>query len=623
MSQSFNPIKEEINGKKAHAVVWTSESLQVAVEGIRVGKKLVANPFYENNIKLLKGDLVFNMTDEEIAEWQKCKDDIIYFSNTYCKLMTPEGIQNVEMRNYQEDYLRHLEKNRLSIFLSCRQSGKTTTSAIFLLHYILFNFDKNALVLGNKGLTAREILSKLKNIFYELPYFLKPGVYKWNESQIVLDNGCMCMAEATTKNSGISFTFHCVLADEFAHVEPNILDKFYNNLFPTITAAKARFIISSTQNGYNLFYRLYKSAEVHENEYAPFKVDWWQVPEWNPEKNCWEPRDEKWHKLQIANYGSEEAFNQQFGTSFDVSSNTLINPKSLKKFNDRAVEFVNCPMGDVLLDNYYFWHPGFNPLSDFRTSNNRFLITIDLAEGSGGDYTVFNINRITTTDNKPHFECVGFFRCNSADLPMVAKSLRMLCKNYIPMYSYLISVEENMYGPLFMKLIMEEIDDNPYEMELFNEDSFIKYYNESGTKFTNCIKMTHQTKLKACMTMKNDLEHDTFINNSTVFNSELFNFSDQNGNGVYKASYGHDDMVMTEVQVELARETESFKNMLEEMNAQNAFSGPNNDPSTNIYGNIYGTMGGFSNGPEMGFYEDYYGNTGTDPNSYLSRMGQF
>ena len=124
-------------------------------------------------------------------------------------------------------------------------------SSIFMLHYICFNIDKNALVLGNKRKTAVEILDKAKKIFIELPFFLRPGIYKWNEAEIVLDNGCRLMAEATTINSGISFTFHCVLADEFAHIAPNILDKFYTNLFPTITAGRARFMITSTQNGYN------------------------------------------------------------------------------------------------------------------------------------------------------------------------------------------------------------------------------------------------------------------------------------------------------------------------------------------------------------------------------------
>ena len=63
------------------------------------------------------------------------------------------------------------------------------------------------------------------------------------------------MAEATTINSGISFTFHCILCDEFAHVAPNIVEKFYNQIFPTITAGAARFMITSTQNGFNLFYK--------------------------------------------------------------------------------------------------------------------------------------------------------------------------------------------------------------------------------------------------------------------------------------------------------------------------------------------------------------------------------
>ena len=351
----FNPVKEDETGKIAKRMIWSSESIEMALRGLEAGKRLVANPFYDKNTKLLKGDLVFQRTDEEIEDFKHCMNDIKYFASI-CKLMTPEGIQHVTMRDYQNDYLDHLAKNRLSIFLSCRQSGKTTTSAIFLLHYILFNTDKNALVLGNKLKTAVEILDKIKKIFLELPYYLKPGVYKWNETEIVFDNGCRIMAEATTINSGISFTFHCVLADEFAHIAPNILEKFYNNLFPTITAGKARFIISSTQNGYNLFYRLYHMAVEGINEYAPFKVDWYQVPEWDPDQKCWVKRDEAWHQLQVANYGSEEAFNAQFGTNFDTSANTLISSKVLRVREQNTREFVHKPM-NMAYDSYFWWDP--------------------------------------------------------------------------------------------------------------------------------------------------------------------------------------------------------------------------------------------------------------------------
>lgn len=99
--------------------------------------------------------------------------------------MTPEGIKQIVLRDYQVKYLRHLQANRLSIMLSCRQAAKTTTSAIFMLWYTLFNTDKNSLVVGNKRKTAIEILDKTKKIFIELPFFsdreyingMNPNVY--------------------------------------------------------------------------------------------------------------------------------------------------------------------------------------------------------------------------------------------------------------------------------------------------------------------------------------------------------------------------------------------------------------------------------------------------------------
>ena len=49
-----------------------------------------------------------------------------------------------------------------------------------------------------KGKTAAEILDKVKKIYLEVPYFLKPGIYKWNMGEIVLDNGCRILTAATS-----------------------------------------------------------------------------------------------------------------------------------------------------------------------------------------------------------------------------------------------------------------------------------------------------------------------------------------------------------------------------------------------------------------------------------------
>ena len=200
---TFNPVKEDKDGVIAKRAIWSTNAIDAALKGLEQGRRLIANPFYENNSKLLKGDLVFQRTPEELDMFAKCMNDIIYFTS-FCQLMTPEGIQHIALRDYQVKYLNHLMHNRLSIYLACRQCSKTTMSAIFLLHYALFNTDKNTLVVGNKRKTAVEVLDKIKKIFLELPFFLKPGIYKWNESEIVFDNGCRIMAEATTINSGIS-----------------------------------------------------------------------------------------------------------------------------------------------------------------------------------------------------------------------------------------------------------------------------------------------------------------------------------------------------------------------------------------------------------------------------------
>ena len=123
MPTKFNPVREEVDGKKARRITWSTESLDLAIKGLEQGRKLIANPFYENNTKLLKGDLVFERTAEETLEWRRCKKDILYFAKK-CKLMTPEGIKYVKLRGYQKKYLEHLQKNRLSIYLACRQCGK-------------------------------------------------------------------------------------------------------------------------------------------------------------------------------------------------------------------------------------------------------------------------------------------------------------------------------------------------------------------------------------------------------------------------------------------------------------------------------------------------------------------
>lgn len=625
----FNPIKIEKDGVTARRMIWSTEAFDLALKGLAEGKKLVANPFYDNNPKLIKSDLVFERTPYEVEEWKKCKKDILYFASK-CKLMTPEGIKKVKMRNYQEKYLKHLQDNRLSIYLACRQCAKTTTSAIFLLWYALFNTDKNTLVVGNKRKTAVEILDKTKKIFLELPFYLKPGINKWNEGEIVLDNGCRIMAEATTINSGISFTFHCVLWDEAAHVAPNIIDKFYNNLFPTITAGKARFMITSTQNGYNLFYRLWTFAEQGLSEYAPFKTDWYEVPEWNPDKRCWEPRDEKWHQQQIANYGSEEAFNKQFGTNFDINANTLISAKVFQKLRPIALKFVIKDLPGVEYADRYYWKPDFDPVEDLRKSH--IVITIDISEGLHQDFTTYCFNRLIDKDGTT--DCIGIFHANELSIEQCTLSLQRIICLYMNMERTLVSFERNMFGDLFVKNIFDNIEKVDGIDTIFDQSILVKYYNKNNTSYELGIKVTSGNKTAGCLLFKMDIERSKIINQSTLFLCEAENFSDSKGNNTFAASFGHDDVVMAQMQMVFVKQTLQFINLLEDYSNGDSESSLNDtynafeqtepdDPELGIFSKQGDTLydfpqsnGGASSGTSLYDFPE----NNSDPQGYFSRL---
>lgn len=148
----FNPVREEIGGKKAERVVWTTKIIDVALEAIQQGKPLKVSPFYMNNTKLLKPELVYKRTKEEIDDYIHCKQDPVYFASL-CSLMTPEGLQRCKLRDYQEDYLKHLQKNQFSVWLACRQCGKS-----FSIYSLIKIKIKNLSEIGTK-------ISKL-NFFY-------------------------------------------------------------------------------------------------------------------------------------------------------------------------------------------------------------------------------------------------------------------------------------------------------------------------------------------------------------------------------------------------------------------------------------------------------------------------
>ena len=611
LTYEFDPVKDQKGNEQAQSVVWSTKSLHMAVDAITKGLPLKVNPFIGNNTKLLKPELVFKRTEEEINEYVHCMQDICYFAEK-CYVMTPEGLKRIKLRDYQVKYLRHLESNRFSIYLAARQSGKSVVTAIYCLWKILFNVDKQGLILSKSGAAGVDLLKKIKDMFLNLPYYLKPGIYKWNQTSIAFDNNSTIGTEAFSQTAGLGKTINFLILDEFAWCPPNETELFYMNIIPTITTMPdSNVCIMSTQNGFNFFHTIWVGANETGkkwNGYAPFKTDWYEVPNYNMEKHCWEKRDEAWKQKMIGVLGGEANFYYQYGTNFSASDKCIIHRVKLSELHDDEIKFLNIPdLQKYYIDNYNtelylpisILHPEalyFDPTFDLNElKTGYFIVLCDLAEGCGGDYTTFNIIQIT---DKDRFKQVGYFHSNEVNLELSALEFWLLFTQLFSMDHFIVSIEWNTYGQLFYTYITS-LNDSDYMTEYywrfnisleFDMSSIVRYttkfeVEEQGIKLKKTkkipgIRLTASNKVTACSLNGYIIIRDYF----TI--SEIENFEDKNGSGSYAASYGHDDIVMTLVQIPMLQQTARYKSLLEDMSEPN-LQQMNYDNNMIDYFNIY------------------------------------
>lgn len=599
----YNPVKESVNGQAAERVIWSTKAFKIAVDAIRKGLPLKANPFCGKNVQLLKPDLVYRRTQEEIDDYIKCKEDPVYFASK-CFLMTPEGLKPCVLRDYQIDYLRMLQKNNFTIMLSCRQAGKSTTTAIFCLWVILFNIDMTGLILSKSGPAGVDLLSKLKDMYLNLPYHLKAGTMKWNMHEIGFDNNSSISTEAFSPTAGLGKTINFLILDEFAWCPKNDVELFYQNVIPTVTTLpNAHVAIMSTQNGFNLFYKLWKGSIEKKNIYANFKVDWNQVPQYNLETKQWEKRTEAWKEKMVGILGSEEAFYYQYGTQFSASDLCIVSRECLGVLRDKSVLFEVREDLDIFLQrkDHLFWHPDFD-LDELR--NGYFIILADLAEGGGGDSdsTVFHIIKLIGKDK---FKQVGFWKCNNLDLEHAALEYWLLSAQLFNDDRTIFSIEWNTYGALFYQYLLD-LNEDDYMKEAiwrfnlsregFDMSRIIQYkkgseednipgINNSHRKTIPGIRFSGSSKKTACALLKMELEKFNIDITDLVTIGEIENFEDKNGNGTYKASYGHDDIVMTLCQLPMLKNTPKYKDFVEEFELHNVVA---NIPNAQINQNYEG-----------------------------------
>ena len=559
------------SSKESQKLVWSTKSINDLLVALDKGyRPQVSMPFYEGKQFLRRGNIVFEYTDSEISEIAKCANDIVYFAEKYAVVMTDEGIQQVKLREYQKDLLRDFQYNRFNIVLASRQMGKTVTASIFNAWYLTFNFDKTTLLLANKSESTKEIIDKAKVVIENLPFFMKPGIIKYDVMNVRADNGCRLVGQSTTAKSGIGFTIHNLYLDEFAHVHPTIVDSFYENVYPTLSASKiSRINITSTPNGFNKFYEIYADAEKGNNEYKATRIDWWQHPD----------RDDAWYQRELGNLGSEDAFNRQYGNEFTSSSSLLLSPGTMKNIrkNARKFEFYDLEEFDnIHIDTKGFL--SFDPEFDVENasdSNKFYLFSVDIAEGNGGDYSVINMFEIEPMEDKDiegflspqamydffRLNQVGTFRSNEHPIEDFAKVLYTLAIDIFNSENVKMIIEFNTYGSILLQYLSTVFAGrNDFEDEMVLR---FKHRHDSRTLKPG-IRLKSDNKSVFCQNFKKLIESNKMKINDIITVQEASLFGTLK-NGSYGAQMGNDDTIMTCITATEFFQTSDYADYIEEL----------------------------------------------------------
>ena len=471
-----------------------------------------------------------------------CADDHIVFDSSFNEvfvkdlksgdlIQTKNGLKkvlSVEDLNYS-DNMYDLEVNSPNhrYYTNDILSHNTTVSAAVLLWYVIFNDSYSVAILANKLSTAREILTRLKRAFENLPKWLQQGVTIWNKTDIAFENGSSVIAASTSSSAIRSKSINMLYLDEFAFVPRNIQEDFFTSVYPTIVSGTTtKIVISSTPNGFDLFYKLWTNSVENRNEYKNFSVDWWDVP----------GRDEAW-KIKTISNTSEEQFRQEFLAEFLGSSNTLISSQKIGSL--------------TFISPTHTHNEGSLTVYDDPKKGRIYFMVVDTARGTGNDASAFLVIDVTEIP----YKVVCAYKDTLIDPLFFPDVIFQVATHYNEAF---VLVEINDNGQQIADILHQDLE---YDNVVFTsvKGRAGQVINAGfGSQLQRGVRTTKQVKRIGCSNAKTMIENDKIILNDYNLINELSTFI-QKGQS-YEAEIGaHDDLIMCVVLFAWATSQNFFK----------------------------------------------------------------
>tara|TARA_R110000744_G_scaffold53537_1_gene114244 strand:+ start:2048 stop:3625 length:1578 start_codon:yes stop_codon:yes gene_type:complete len=308
-------------------------------------------------------------------EYLKCAADPAHFMKKYCFIQHPQrGRIQFNLYPFQEKALHLVRDNPYSIILKSRQLGISTLSAGYSLWLMLFHKDKNVLCIATKQETARNMVTKVKFMYENLPSWLSIPAEENNKLSLRLNNGSIIKATSASSDAGRSEAVSLLLVDEAAFIDN--IGEIWASAQQTLATGGGAIVLSTPYGTGNWFHKTWVNAESSENQFLPIKLPWWVHPE----------RDQAWRDSQDTLLGDPRLAAQECDCDFSTSGDIVFHSEWIQFLTESTVKEPTERRG--VDQNLWIWEA-----ADY---SREYMVVADVARGDGKDFSACHVMDIAT-----------------------------------------------------------------------------------------------------------------------------------------------------------------------------------------------------------------------------------
>ena len=289
---------------------------------------------------------------------------------------------------------------------------------------------------------------------------------------------------------------------------------------------------------------------------------------------------DNWKERETKLLGSPEKFDQEYGLHFVSGDKILFNKETIDQIKQNQELFTNIelPAMNKLSMPYdqLKWIKDLNLFNPLKAKDYYIMMSLDLAEGLGKDYSVINIFRIMLKDKNDlkknkyenyydlfKLEQIGMFRSNVYSIREVSQIFYCIAFELFDSEKVKVVLEYNTYGGELLSHLPNNFDGN----NNYSSSVFLRYrHNREDKHLKIGIKLNKDKHLIIDKEFQQAIKNKNIILHNDINIKEITTFSKHEtsaGNVTYKAETGNDDVIMTTITLSTCFDNTGYKNLID------------------------------------------------------------